>query len=53
LEAICHLQTHQFGWELVLTVNGNLQRTEVCRTQDDVLDRTENWQAALIERGWQ
>ena len=36
LEAICHLQTHQLGWEVVLTVNASLQRSEVCRSQDEV-----------------
>ena len=52
LEAICHLQTHQLGWELVLTVNASLQRSEVCRSQDAVLDLTERWKAALTEKGW-
>jgi hypothetical protein len=52
LEAICHLQTHQFGWEVVLTVNASLQRSQVCRSQDDVLDTTERWRAAMVEKGW-
>ena len=52
LEAICWLRTHQLGWEMVLNVNGNLQRSEVCRSQDEVLDRTEQWKAALVGRGW-
>jgi hypothetical protein len=52
LEAICHLQTHQLGWEVVLTVNSSLQRSEVCRTQDEVLDLAERWRGALIEKGW-
>jgi hypothetical protein len=33
-------------------VNGNLQRAEVCRSQDELLDKTERWKAALIERDW-
>jgi hypothetical protein len=52
LEAICRLRTHPLGWELVLNVIGNLQRTEVCRSQEGVLEKTERWKAALIERGW-
>ena len=52
LEAICHLQTHQLGWEVVLTVNASLQRSEVCRSQDEMLDLTERWNSALIEKGW-
>jgi hypothetical protein len=53
LEAICWLRTHELGWELVLNVNGNLQRPEVCRSRDEVLDRTESWRVAMMERGWQ
>jgi len=52
LEAICHLQTHPLGWERVLTINASLQRSEVVRSQDAVLDLTEGWKAALIEKGW-
>jgi hypothetical protein len=52
LEAICWLRTHPFGWELVPDVNGNLQRAEVCRSQDELPDKTERWKAALIERDW-
>jgi hypothetical protein len=37
LDAICRLMSHQFGWELVLDVNGELQRSQVCRSQDEVL----------------
>lgn len=52
LEAICGLRTHQLGWELVLNVNGQLQRSQVCRSSDEVLERTERWKSALLERGW-
>ncbi len=52
LEAICWLRTHVLGWELVLNVNGNLQRSEVCRSQDELLDLTEQWKRTLESRGW-
>ena len=39
LEAACRLWTHNFGWELRLEINGDLQRSEVFRSQDDVLTR--------------
>jgi hypothetical protein len=52
LEAVCWLRTHELGWELVLNVNGNLQRSEVCRSRDEVLDRTDSWRSAMAERGW-
>lgn len=52
LEAACRLVTHQLGWELRLEVAGSLQRSQVCRSQDDVLDTSEQWKAAMIEKGW-
>lgn len=47
--AVCELFSHQFGWELRLTI-GPLLRTQVCRGTDDVLRVQEEWRAALIER---
>jgi hypothetical protein len=41
LEAVCHLQTHQFGWEIVLTVNNPLQHSQVCRSPHEILDTTD------------
>ena len=52
LEAICRLLSHQFGWELRLEINGDLHRSEVCRTSDQVLETTEQWKAAMIGKGW-
>lgn len=52
LEAICTLRTHPLGWELVLSVNGGLHRSEVCRSNDEILDRVQSWRTALIDRGW-
>ena len=34
LHAVCSLQTHVFGWEVVLEVNGLLSRSQVCRSRD-------------------
>jgi hypothetical protein len=52
LSAICKLWTHAFGWEVRLEINGDLQRSEVFRFQDDVLTGAEAWKAALTEKGW-
>jgi len=52
LEAACRLWTHQLGWEVRLEINGDLQRSEVFRSQDDVLTAGETWKAAMIEKGW-
>ena len=53
LEAVCSLQSHVFGWELVLTVNGLLSRSQVCRSRDEVLDVSDDWRAAMVSAGWQ
>jgi hypothetical protein len=52
--AKCMLWTHQFGWELRLVVGSHLevQQTQVCRTQDEVLDTSEQWKVAMVEKGW-
>jgi hypothetical protein len=51
--AVCLVQTHLFGYELRLEVNGLLSRSQVCRSRDEVLDTCEQWQAAMISAGWQ
>jgi GTP cyclohydrolase II len=53
LEAACRLVTPARGWELRLAVAGSLQRSQICRTQDEVLDTSEQWKAAMIDTGWQ
>ena len=53
LEATCQLVTHALGWELRLEIAGALQRSQVCRSQDEVLDTSEQWKAAMVDKGWQ
>lgn len=55
VEARCILRSHQFGWELCLQVGLNREflQTQVCRTKDEVLDTSEQWKVAMIEKGWQ
>jgi hypothetical protein len=50
--AVCELCSHQFGWELRLTIGRELVRSQVCRATDDVLRSQEEWRAALGERGY-
>ena len=52
VHAVCSLQTHRFGWEVVLEVQGLLSRSQVCRSRDEVLDLCEQWQTAMIANGW-
>lgn len=49
--ARCALYSHPLGWELRLTV-GELVRSQVCRSQDEILDRQDEWKATMMERGW-
>ncbi len=50
--AHCVLQTHPLGWELRLTAGTELLQSQVSRSQDDVLDTSERWTAAMQEKGW-
>jgi hypothetical protein len=52
LEAAARLWTHNLGWEVRLEVNGDLQRSEVFRSQDAVLTAGEEWKAAMVRVGW-
>ena len=52
LAAICKLWTHHLGWEVRLEINGDLQRSEVFRSEDDVLTAGEQWKAAMVDMGW-
>jgi hypothetical protein len=52
-EAVCAMFSHQFGWELRLTIDGELIQSQVCRSQEEVLNTWETWLAAMKEKGWQ
>ena len=49
---VCRLMSHELGWELRPEIDGDLQRSAVCRSQDEILDTIEQWKAAMIEKGW-
>jgi hypothetical protein len=51
--ARCALWSHQFGWELRLTVNGSLVRSQVSRVFAEVVDAAEEWQRAMRDEGCQ
>jgi hypothetical protein len=50
LSAVRKLWTHALAWEVRLEINGDLQRSEVLRSQDDVLTASESWKAAILEK---
>ena len=53
-EARAVLSSHQLGWEVRLLVGRQLEavRTQVCRSQEDVLSTGEPWKAAMLAEGW-
>ncbi len=54
VEARCVLRSHQLGWELGLQIglNRDFLKTKVCRTKADVLATSNEWKAAMLEKGW-
>jgi hypothetical protein len=50
--AHCALQTHPLGLELRLSAGGELLRSQVCRSEDDVLNTFEQWKAAMQAKAW-
>ena len=49
--ARCVLLSHPLGWELRLIV-GELVRSQVCRSSDEILYTQESWRAAMFGKGW-
>jgi hypothetical protein len=50
----CLIYTHQFGFDLrlVLRSKAELLRSQVCRTDDEILTTGEQWKVALRDKGW-
>ena len=51
-QAVCELWSSVFGWEVRLLVNGDLERSLICRTGAEWLDTGDAWKAALTDTGW-
>lgn len=50
--AECVVWSHQFGFELRLTVGAELLQSQVCRTQEKLIETQEEWRTALEAKGW-
>jgi hypothetical protein len=48
----CVLYSHQFGWELRIAYVNTLVRSQVCRSEDDVLATQEQWRGAMQTKDW-
>jgi hypothetical protein len=42
----------EVGGRLRLEIAGSLHRSQVCWTQDELVDMSEEWKAAIIENDW-
>ena len=53
-ETRCKVFSHQSGWELrlVMGVRADVMLNKVCTSRDDVLRTREQWQTALVDKGW-
>jgi hypothetical protein len=46
------LRTHPMGWELRALVGLEMQRTQVCRTEPEVVTTSESWRTEAATKGW-
>jgi hypothetical protein len=46
------LRTHPLGWELPALVGGELHRSQVAKTEQNVSDVSEKWRADALAKGW-
>ncbi len=52
-EAVCELWSHPLGWELRLVTDGGvLRHSQVCHSNDEVIETHEQWKAAMVDSGW-
>jgi hypothetical protein len=49
----CVLLTHLLGWELVVRIDGDLWRSQVCKTESEVFDVAEQWKPDWLAKGWE
>jgi hypothetical protein len=49
----CTLLTHPLGWELVVRIDGDLWRSQVCKTESEVFDVAEQWKPDWQAKGWE
>jgi hypothetical protein len=49
----CEAWSHVLGFELRLTISGDaMPRTQVCKSQDELIAIQDEWRAALEAKGW-
>jgi hypothetical protein len=53
MTAVCEVWAVEMGWDLRLMIDGcGLQFSSPCRSGREMVDRADEWKAAMIENGW-
>jgi hypothetical protein len=50
--AVCTLFTHPIGWEIRCDVDGDMRQTQAGRGLVALLDESDKWKQAFLEKGW-
>jgi hypothetical protein len=48
----CTITTHPLGWDLWARVDGEMWKTQVCRTEIETLETARAWRLAWEAKGW-
>ena len=53
MTAACEVWAVELGWDLRLMIDGRgLRMSWLCRSSREMVDRADEWKAAMIEKGW-
>ena len=53
MTAVCEVWAAEMGWDLRLQIYGRgLQMSSLCRSGREMVDRADEWKAAMLEKGW-
>jgi hypothetical protein len=53
MTALCEVWAVEMGWDLRLMIDGHaLQLSSLCRSGPEMVERADEWRAAMVEKGW-
>ena len=54
MTAVCEVWAVELGWDVRLMIDGHgLQMSSLCRSGREMVDRANEWRAAIVEKGWE
>jgi hypothetical protein len=54
MTAVCEVRAVELGWDVRLMIDGHgLPMSSRCRSGWEMVDRANEWRAAIVERGWE